>query len=181
MLKHNLHVITLISFSVRIFTNLNKTGGNGPIGINPYKGTTLQREVVLVDGIQIWKVPFQGIWYFEVYGAAGGYGLYKGHNKRLRGGLGAKVAGSLKLREGEVLKILVGHEGRRDHMAEFRSGSGGGGTFVVSQDDNPLMVAGGGGGGGVPFLGKQMKNSENCVYVEQSLYVSLILRDFKML
>ena len=158
-----LHVITLISFLVRVFTNLHKTGQDGPTDMSPYEGTTLEREVVLVDGIQIWKVPFQGIWYFEVYGAAGGYGLYKGHNKRLRGGLGAKVAGSLKLREGEVLKILVGHEGRRDHMAEFRSGSGGGGTFVVSQDDLPLMVAGGGGGGGVPLLGKQMKNSENCV------------------
>lgn len=143
-----------VRFLVRIFTNLGRVGRNGPTEAEEYKGTTLEHEVQVVDGIQLWTVPFTGIWYFEVYGAEGADGLYAGHNKRLEGGLGSKVTGKLELGKGEVLKILVGQEGRRDHLTDFRAGSGGGGTFVVSRDDKPIMVAGGGGGGGVPQLGK---------------------------
>ena len=141
-------------FLVRVFTNLGRVGHKGPIDTDEYRGTVLEKEVEVVNGIQLWNVPFSGVWYLEVYGASGGDGLYSGHNGRLEGGLGAKLTGKLKLDKGTVLKILVGQQGERDHLTHFRAGSGGGATFVVSDDDKPIMVAGGGGGGGVPKLGK---------------------------
>ena len=137
-----------------MFTNLGRSGPEGPEHTNDYQGTVLEKEVKAVAGIQLWTVPFSGVWYLEVYGASGGDGLYAGHNGRLKGGLGAKLTGKLKLNKGKVLKILVGQEGERDHLTHFRAGSGGGATFVASDDDKPIMVAGGGGGGGVPKLGK---------------------------
>ena len=137
-----------------MFTNLGRDGHKGPVAASDYRGTVLESEVKVVKGIQLWSVPFSGVWYLEVYGASGGDGLYSGHNGRLQGGLGAKLTGKLKLDKGTVLKILVGQHGARDHLTHFRAGSGGGATFVVSSDDKAIMVAGGGGGGGVPKLGK---------------------------
>ena len=137
-----------------MFTNLGRSGHLGPTHCKEYEGTVLEKEVKVIRGIQLWTIPITGVWYFEVYGASGSDGLYAGHNGRLKGGLGAKLTGKMKLKEGAVLKILVGHHGERDPLTHFRAGSGGGGTFVTSSEDEPLMIAGGGGGGGVPKLGR---------------------------
>lgn len=149
---------------VRVFTNLGREGHKGPVTANEYHETVLEKEVKVVEGIQLWTAPFSGVWYLEVYGASGGDGLYSGHNGRLAGGLGAKLTGKLKLAKGTVLKILVGQQGERDHLTHFRAGSGGGATYIVSHDDKAIMVAGGGGGGGVPKLGKWATSNIIAIY-----------------
>jgi hypothetical protein len=157
-----------------VFTNLGRVGHKGPTDTDEYRGTVLEKEVEVVDGIQLWNVPFSGVWYLEVYGASGGDGLYSGHNGRLEGGLGAKLTGKLKLDKGTVFKILVGQQGERDHLTHFRAGSGGGATFVVSRDDKAIMIAGGGGGGGVPKLGKWRLFYDKLQVAKQSLNMETI-------
>ena len=90
-----------------------------------------------------------GMWEIEAWGASGAQGSMRGGGAFLQGGKGAKIRGSFPLKQGEVLKILVGQQGLEDYYSSHQPGGGGGGTFVV-RDDEPLVIAGGGGGGGVP-------------------------------
>ena len=54
------------------------------------------------------------------------------------------MIGTFRLKEDEVIQILVGQEGGINKMD--KSSGGGGGTFVVRGTDTPLIIAGGGGG-----------------------------------
>ncbi|MCL7941220.1 fibronectin type III domain-containing protein [Halomonas sp. ATCH28] len=87
--------------------------------------------------IQQWTVPATGEYRITAYGAQGG-----GTN----GGLGARMAGTFELTEGQVLRILVGQTGDAVVNSTQQDYSGGGGTFIATTDDQPLLVAGGGGG-----------------------------------
>ena len=87
-------------------------------------------------------MPYSADYRIEAIGAAGGYGR-KSNNGQYRG-RGARMIGTFSLARGEMLRILVGQEGRINR-ADYASG-GGGGTFVVRGSDMPLIIAGGGGG-----------------------------------
>lgn len=136
-------------FSVREFTANKAVGRHGPHKLY-YKesDSQLSKEVTVKNGIQYWTVPETGVWILEARGASGADGILKG-GTRLEGGWGAQVRGKFILKEGEVVKILIGQEGTRDFLHPQRPGGGGGGTFVV-KGKKPILIAGGGGGGGVP-------------------------------
>ena len=143
-----------------MLTNSEAVGRYGP-SIIKYQGV-LKHEVRVSPkhrGIQLWTVPTSGIWSVEARGASGADGILAGGSgNKKRGGYGAVVKAKFQLHAGKVLKILIGHEGRRDYSESHRPGGGGGGTFVVNQDGKPLIVAGGGGGGGLPKAGKCPNN-----------------------
>ncbi|CAB4044244.1 Hypothetical predicted protein, partial [Paramuricea clavata] len=152
-----------------VFTNLGKEGPEGPANTSGYLGTTLEGQVTLNAGIQMWQVPYTGTYIIESRGAAGANGTFqnrlgKGSAGTLkRGGLGAKISGKFWLTHGTLLKILVGQRGmigtygcRRGHIHKqlfFRAGGGGGGSFVTYVNNTPLVIAGGGGGGGSSCCG----------------------------
>ena len=139
-----------------VFTTLGARGENGPSNTSGYSGTTLEDNVILQNGIQIWTVPVTGSYIIEARGGSGANGTNGNPNIypipwRL-GGLGATIAGTFQLVQGIQLKILVGQEGGRSDsfidMLGAGGGGGGGGSFVTLLDNTPLIVAGGGGGGG---------------------------------
>lgn len=82
------------------------------------------------DGIQVWTVPFDGLYRITAFGA--GYNAYS-YQK------GAKIAGEFNLQKGSKIKILVGQ--RSTHQS-----GGSGGSFVATTGGQPLIVAGGAGG-----------------------------------
>ena len=132
-----------------IFTTLGARGRTGPTSTAGYEGTSLEGQVILDKGIQIWTVPVTGIYVIEASGASGANGTDAASLLLWKlGGLGAKITGTFQLAQGTQLKVLVGQEGGT--IAEFpdRPGGGGGGSFVTLMDDSPLIIAGGGGGGG---------------------------------
>ena len=125
-----------------MFTNLGASGRSGPTSLGcHYTGQDHDGQVTLSSGIQQWTVPFTGEYRIEAIGAAGGYG--KNSDSQYRG-RGARMIGTFNLSKGEIIQILVGHEGGINNKKK-RSG-GGGGTFVVRGSNAPLIVAGGGGG-----------------------------------
>ena len=126
-----------------IFTNLNATGRYGPTTLGShYTGQDHDGQVTLSNGIQQWTVPYTGDYKIRAIGAAGGYDSYP--NSPQYRGRGARIVGEFRLKEGEVIQILVGQEGGINKRNE--SSGGGGGTFVVRGTDTPLIIAGGGGG-----------------------------------
>ena len=121
----------------------------GPTSTAGYKGTSLEGQVILDKGIQIWTVPVTGTYVIEASGASGANGTDAASLLLWNlGGLGAKITGTFQLAQGTQLKVLVGQEGGT--IAEFpdRPGGWGGESFVTLMDDSPLIIAGGGGGGG---------------------------------
>jgi len=87
-------------------------------------------------------VPYTGNYRIEAIGAAGGYDAHATSSQYR--GRGARMIGTFSLCKGEIIQILVGHEGG---VTNDNSGSGGGGgTFVVRERSTSLIVAGGGGG-----------------------------------
>lgn len=132
-----------------VFTNLKGKGSIGPTSLKQYEGTTLQGQVKLLNGIQIWKVPYTGKYVIKALGASGGNGSSIGCSIWTLGGKGAAISGTFVLQKGTKLKIIVGQQGLTQLKLGDRPGGGGGGTFVALFNDTPLIVAGGGGGGGV--------------------------------
>ena len=94
------------------------------------------------SGIQQWTVPYTGDYRIQAIGAAGGYDSYA--NSAQYRGRGARMIGTFRLKEGEVIQILVGQEGGVNGRSH--SSGGGGGTFVVRGAYTFLIIAGGGGG-----------------------------------
>ena len=137
------------AFNSAVFTNLNASGRYGPTSLGSYyTGQDHDGQVTLSSGIQLWTVPYTSDYRIEAVGAAGGYGTYankgnNGNNGQYRG-RGARMIGTFSLSKGEIVRILVGQEGRINYF-DYASG-GGGGTFVVRGNNTPLIIAGGGGG-----------------------------------
>ena len=150
-----------MKFLAYIFTNLGSEGPEGPANASGYLGTTLEGQVTLNAGIQMWQVPYTGTYIIESRGAAGANGTcYKrGGSARTwhRGGLGAKISGKFWLTHGTLLKVLVGQRGMTRSFwcnDSVVAGGGGGGSFVTYVNNTPLIIAGGGGGGGSGCSGK---------------------------
>ncbi|CAH1244494.1 TRIM71 [Branchiostoma lanceolatum] len=141
-------------FRTAHFTTLGTTGRLGPTSLGThYRGQDHEELVQLKDGIQYFTVPDTGQYRIEAAGSAAGWGVYDPKSAR---GRGAVVRGTFKLKEDEVLKILVGQEGL-ENKSSCTVGAGGG-TFVTKADNTPLIVAGGAGGGN--NLSKRNPNSD---------------------
>ena len=63
-----------MKFLAYIFTNLGSEGPEGPANASFYLGTTLEGQVTLNAGIQMWQVPYTGTYIIESRGAAGANG-----------------------------------------------------------------------------------------------------------
>ena len=137
------------------FTTLGAQGKTGPSDTSGYRGTTLEHKVTLRKGIQIWKVPLNGTYVIEAWGASGADGretIDSGSSTKA-GGRGAYMKGFFNLTQGTSVKFLIGQRGSNGTTGRPLPGGGGGGTFVVLHSGNPLIIAGGGGGGGAPLNG----------------------------
>lgn len=127
----------------RVFTVCGHTGPTGPSqeqADKAYSGTTLNGEVTIDKGVQIWSVPSSGRYTIEALGARGG-------NKAPgTGGSGARIVGSFDLSAGDVLRIHVGQQGQDCPNRASTNGSGGGGGSFVFLNGKAILIAGGGGG-----------------------------------
>lgn len=142
------------------FTSLDGKYNIFPTNIDSYKGTTLEGDVTLHNGIQFWKVPFTGMYTIEAIGASGANGTNSIGIEWRRGGLGARIKGSFNLQAGETLKILVGQTGSKSTAGKQQPGGGGGGSFVTTINNTTLVIAGGGGGGAAIFDHGETKDGD---------------------
>ncbi|HHT7222288.1 TPA: hypothetical protein ACTZ52_005418, partial [Bacillus cereus] len=101
----------------------------------------------MAGAILEWKVPNDGIYIIEAWGAQGGGG---------NGGKGARMRGEFNLKSNEILALLVGQAGGYGYNgSNSYEGGGGGGTFVIN-NNSPLLIAGGGGGESIYGTNKQV-------------------------
>lgn len=92
--------------------------------------------------IMTWTVPLSGKYKFTVAGAEGG----KGTGYSASPGKGIIIEGTVDLKQGEIVRVLVGQQGG----AHSNGGGGGGGSFTAvgsSLSSSELLVTAGGGGG----------------------------------
>ena len=123
-----------------VFTNLGKTGSEGPDSIGwHYKDQDHDGQVTLSSGVQLWTVPRTGEYRIEAIGASGGYSE---DSVIKNGGRGTRMIGNFNLTKDEIIRLLVGQKG----ATKPKTAGGGGGTFVVRENNTPLIIAGGGGG-----------------------------------
>ena len=146
------------AFSSHTFTPCGQTGRTGPAQSScrtSYSTTWDESDsnFTVLSGIQIWTVPYTGLYRINAYGAAGS----AGNGGTAAGGNGARVQGDFTLTEGEKIRILVGQKGTNSgyQAGDGASGSGGGGSFVISgttgtADEQVLLIAAGGGGSNDP-------------------------------
>nr|XP_058958801.1 uncharacterized protein LOC131785858 [Pocillopora verrucosa] len=126
-----------------VFTNLGKTGSEGPKSIGcHYKDQDHDGQVTVSSGIQLWTVPRTGKYRIEAIGASGGYSE---DSFIETGGRGARLIGNFNLTKDEIIHVLVGQKGEKGNSNPKTAG-GGGGTFVVRENNISLIIAGGGGG-----------------------------------
>ncbi len=143
---HKSHSSSSASSDTLTFTNCGATGRDGPTqsqANSTYSETSLDGNVTISSGFQLWTVPSSGSYQIEVWGAQGGRGGVD--DPIVEGGAGAKIRGTISLTQNDILKILVGQKGLGG--GDSRGGGGGGGTFVATNANSPLIAAGGGGGG----------------------------------
>ena len=151
--KGRTFVPPLYTFTSHTFTNCGQIGMTGPTlttctgsapgygtGSNWWNNQTFFDVTGPVNGIQKWKVPKDGNYEIDAYGArAEAIGT-------VQGGHGARIKGTVQLTKGEWIHILVGQIGYNDPSCS----AGGGGTFVIKTPYNSnasiLIIAGGGGG-----------------------------------
>ena len=134
---------TLYSFTTHTFTSCGVSGPTGPSQSacrSAYSTVWDESNAnfTVISGIQYWTVPTTGRYYIDAYGAGGGGAL---------GGGGARIADTVILAQGEIVRVLVGQTPSTNASA---ANAGGGGTFVTkspfNNDDSILIIAGGGGG-----------------------------------
>jgi hypothetical protein len=160
------------------FANCSSSGINGPSQSDcntAYSGTTLDGDVTVTSGIQLWTVPSNGTYTIEVWGAKGGYdgscsSSFGGiGGTACRGLNGARMKGSFSLNQGDILRIAVGQMGEDYQSGSSGGGGGGGGTFVAKGSNHSsataLIISGGGGGGhyGAETTPKQGQTSESAL------------------
>ncbi len=88
------------------------------------------------NGIQLWTVPRTGVYTIRAVGGG------SHNNSGIQLGRGRDIQTNVTLQRGNIIRILVGGQGRSSR----ESTGGGGGSFVASENDEPIIVAGGGGG-----------------------------------
>lgn len=137
----------LYTYSAHKFTPCGATGTSGPLLTQcrtAYSSAAWSSTYLDMTrtGIQQWRVPYTGTYTFIVAGAKGGNST---SGAGLAGGAGSCIEGTLALKGGDVLYIVVGQPG----LNQLYMAGGGGGTFVFRNSisaANLLFAAGGGGG-----------------------------------
>ncbi|XP_060918378.1 tyrosine-protein kinase receptor isoform X2 [Labrus mixtus] len=146
----------------------NSCGASGPRGPtqaqcdstyrNKNVSVTVGKEGSL-KGVQIWRVPATNRYLISAYGAAGGKGA-KNHNKRNHG---VFISAIFPLEKGDVLYILVGHQGedacpgvsRRNPLTQkICLGESSVIEDNLSEEAGAEWAGGGGGGGGATYIFK---------------------------
>lgn len=147
------------AYTSHTFTTCGQTGQNGPSQASCRSAYSTSWDdsdanFTVTSGIQIWTVPYTGLFRIIAKGAAGS----AGNGGTAAGGNGALVQGDFNLVEGDKIRILVGQMGVNAgyNASDGASGSGGGGTFVISGvsgtlDSQVLIIAAGGGGSNDPI------------------------------
>ena len=94
-----------------MFTNLGKTGSEGPKSIGcHYKDQDHDGQVTVSSSIQVWTVPRTGKYRIEAIGASGGYS----EDSFIKtGGRGARMIGNFNLTKDEIIHVLVGQKGEK--------------------------------------------------------------------
>ncbi|XP_034015617.1 leukocyte tyrosine kinase receptor isoform X2 [Thalassophryne amazonica] len=144
------------------FTSCGASGPHGPTQAqcdNTYRNRNLSVAVGKegpLKGVQMWKVPATNRYLISAYGAAGGKGA-KNHNKRNHG---VFISAIFPLEKGEILYILVGHQGedacpgRNPQTQKICLGE----SSVIEDDlrdgEAGQWAGGGGGGGGATYVFK---------------------------
>jgi hypothetical protein len=95
---------TLYSFTTHTFTSCGVSGPTGPSQSacrSAYSTAWDESNTnfTVTSGIQYWTVPTTGRYYIDAYGAGGGGDL---------GGGGARIADTVILAQGEIVRVLVG-------------------------------------------------------------------------
>uniref|UniRef100_A0A3Q3WEV5 Tyrosine-protein kinase receptor n=1 Tax=Mola mola TaxID=94237 RepID=A0A3Q3WEV5_MOLML len=153
----------------------NSCGASGPHGPtqaqcdstyrNKNVSVTVGKEGPL-KGVQIWRVPATNRYLISAYGAAGGKGA-KNHNKRNHG---VFISAIFPLEKGDVLYILVGHQGedacpgKNPHTQEICLGESSVIEDNLQGDPSAEWAGGGGGGGGATYI---FKVTLQCILAHQ--------------
>ncbi|KAM4540780.1 tyrosine-protein kinase receptor [Fundulus diaphanus] len=154
--------VTDVSLMTWWFNSCGASGPHGPTQAqcdstyrNKNVSVTVGKEAP-VKGVQMWKVPATNRYLISAYGAAGGKGA-KNHNKRNHG---VFISAIFPLEKGEILHILVGHQGedacpgRNPHTQKICLGE----SSVIEDrrrsETGAERAGGGGGGGGASYIFK---------------------------
>jgi len=126
-------------------------------------GTNPWNKGVPKGGHSIWVCPASGLWQIDCYGAQGASTPVSWKNSagtatvtavnRGMGGRGAHIAGRIYLKEGQVLHVVVGEQGRNFLPGEIRN------TTQVEGGKYELSCIAWNGGGG--FVWGAYRNSSN--------------------
>uniref|UniRef100_A0AAQ4RT06 Tyrosine-protein kinase receptor n=1 Tax=Gasterosteus aculeatus aculeatus TaxID=481459 RepID=A0AAQ4RT06_GASAC len=143
----------------------NSCGASGPLGPtqaqcdSTYRNQNVSVTVGKEDplkGVQMWRVPATNRYLISAYGAAGGKGA-KNHNKRNHG---VFISGTFPLEKGDILYILVGHQGedacpgRNPHTQRICLGESSVIEDKLRGESGVEWAGGGGGGGGATYIFK---------------------------
>ncbi|TMS21285.1 ALK tyrosine kinase receptor, partial [Larimichthys crocea] len=143
----------------------NSCGASGPYGpIQAQCDSTYRNKNVSVTvgkegplkGVQMWRVPATNRYLISAYGAAGGKGA-KNHNKRNHG---VFISAIFPLEKGDVLYILVGHQGedacpgRNAYTQKICLGESSVIEDNLGGEAGAEWAGGGGGGGGATYIFK---------------------------
>ncbi|MDE0883481.1 MAG: DUF4215 domain-containing protein, partial [Myxococcota bacterium] len=141
------------NFTAHTFTPCSSSGTGGPslaqcrVAYGAAAWAQDAQNLAVSSGVQVWRVPANGNYRIEVFGAQGGV-----NHTGMEGGRGARMRGDFALVAGQQLHIVVGQKGVRSPNGNQSNGGsgGGGGSFVSSSGaQQPLIVGGGGGGSGL--------------------------------
>lgn len=98
---------------------------------------------------QVFRVPYTGVYRFELYGAQGG------NSENKKGGKGGQITATMQLNKGDELYIFVG--GQDGYNGGGLGSANGGGATDIRLGGNKLndrvLVAGGGGGANTVYVG----------------------------
>ena len=95
------------------------------------------------------RVPFDGLYSLETWGAQGGYFRT---NPYTIGGYGGYAYGEIELKKNDILYITVGGKGNDSDGANGHNGFNGGGAFALKQKSYEECKQGSGGGGGATHI-----------------------------
>ena len=107
-------------------------------------------EYGYTGNFQTFSVPYTAEYKIEVWGSQGESDLHR-DSQDIPGGKGGYVAGEVRLKQGDVLTIVVGAIGYNGGTVglEGCAGGGGGGTDIRYNGSRIIVAGGGGGSAGV--------------------------------
>ena len=107
-------------------------------------------EYGYTGNFQTFSVPYTAEYKIEVWGSQGESDLHR-DSQDIPGGKGGYVAGEVRLKQGDVLTIVVGAIGYNGGAVglEGCAGGGGGGTDIRYNGSRIIVAGGGGGSAGV--------------------------------